>query len=238
MERQFQNLEKLLSPSTLGELPDGSESLTRIAETLDALQNAVEQSAQSRVNRFHAPSLMVEAKTSELFGSAAILPSEEKIGQRWQFVENEFNVQPHHLYFYSLRFKATRTIRIKSVTLVCRDGARLVYDQWSGAEGGNGVAFEKRTYLPTLNAYSQDEPRQARALEKIIVLGSAQDQNLTASLDFLFEVPDPDSAPYQKTLQLIAKMKRNLTAPARGTRPIDRWPADMKLLSDYLRLGL
>ena len=76
-------------------------------------------------------------------------------------------------------------------------------------ESGNGQVFEKRQYIPLLTTHIGEETREARALSAIEILGSAQDRDFTAQLDFVFRIPDPSARPFIPALEIIAATKRD-----------------------------
>lgn len=216
-----------------GSLPDGS----LLSIPLERLELAVQRNAQSRLPLHDGPSLFLEANDETLFTPVPVLPPENKNAENWTFDNHRFQVVPHHLWIYSLKFRGDTTVRLKSVTLFFRDGETLVYDLWSDLEDGNGQAFSKWDWVTGLNAWSAVEGRRARPLVAIEILGSAQDGELSSPLSFVLEVPDPDAKPYVDALERLAGMKRTwLTGPLSSAR-LSQFRQELNELAAFLRLN-
>ncbi len=208
MERAFDDLQARLAALAAAYRPGSPPlGLEILAPELARLRQAVARNAESRL-RLNGSALWLEADNQRLFGKTPALPPERKRDGRWTFRAVQFRLVPRNLYVYGVRFKASRTIRLRAVRLFFEGGGRTDHEQWLDLENGNGAAFRKREYLPALPVYGPDEPRRAKRLESIEILGSAQDAGFEAELDFMFEVPEPGERPYQKALTQLDAMTR------------------------------
>lgn len=203
-----------------------------LIHALDRVEAEVTRDSQFKIDRFTKAVLDVEAHAQDVFGSIPRLPAENKTDDRWTFSPTRFDVVPQSLYVFGIKFKGSRTIRLRSVTLHFRDGTHVVHDIWTDREGGNGQAFRKRKYIPMLEAYGPDEVRQAKALSAVEVLGSAQDRHFTAQLDFVFRIPDPSARPFLPALEKIAAVKQSWDQLTGGAPQIsaDRIVADVRAI--------
>ena len=211
-------------------------SMDGLRQALDRLKQAVAHATEIRIDPFEGRSIQLEAKTRALFGRSAILPREDKQNGHWTFEPVRFSVVPMNLYTYGLTFRATRTIRIREVRLYFRDGTRTVHDAWAQLDGGNGKVFEKREYLPMLHAYRETDRRQARLLEAVEIVGSAQDGNLTAELSFLLEVPDPAAPALREAKSRAAELAHRYGVANPDAALLNRCQRDLKLLAELIGL--
>ncbi len=214
--------------------PGPTPELPSLPPALEALQRTLERDASARLNRTGSQAIELEAKSRTLFQPPPTLPPENKRDGNWSFETVRFEAATKNLFIFGLTFKSTRTIRLKSVTLVFQEGTRVTHDAWALLENGNGKAFPKRIYLPQMAAFTRDEPRQARALKAVEIVGSAQDGGFAADLDFRFEVPDADETPYRKALRLVSKWKRTWRLDAPTAREVNRYLAEMETLKGLL----
>jgi len=183
-----------------------------LTQILSDLERSIRRDHESRVAVKDGPSLELDAKSEILFVQTPKLPPEIKRNGTWQFQPIRLDLVPKNLYVYSLRFKGSHTIRIRSVTLHFKTGPPVIHDTWKDMEHGNGRAFSKRSFSPVLNAWREGEQRVARILTAIEILGSAQDSVFESYLDFALEVPEPQSKPYEKALSLVSDLKKDLSA--------------------------
>ncbi len=201
---------------------------------LAKLKEAVQGETAFSIPRFSESESVLDVVDSLFFGQYPVLPPEIKDGEHWRFETIRFEVKPRHMYVFAVSFKASRTIRLKSVTLVFRDGTKIEHQPWKKSEDDNGEAFRKRLYLPWLNVYDKDEARVAKPLAAVEILGSAQDAGFEALLDFRVKIPDIEAEPHAETLALLARMKRDWGRRPLNAENLNLCLSEMRTLARYL----
>ncbi len=230
LQIQLEGLIRDFNGGWRGDLKSLDGALTR-------LEKAITHNAEHRVNRRSLSSLELEAKNEALFGAVPVLPPENKVAGRWIFPTVRFQVVPRHVFIYDLKFRADHTIRLRKATLFFQDGTSMVHDTWWSMEDGNGKAFPKKLYLPSLSTVARGEPRRARALAAVEIVGSAQDGRFEAALDFTFTVPDPNSRPYRQAETLMAQIKRNWAVKEVDAARLNWCMADLVRLARALEVA-
>ncbi|CAM2007800.1 hypothetical protein [Acanthopleuribacter pedis] len=229
----LRGLESCVARFNAGERPPGLASLSPELEVLAA---AVETEAAVAVPRFSGDESSLDVNGSVFFKAYPVLPPEIKDGDNWRFETIRFEVVPKNMFIFALTFKASRTIRLKKVTLVFRDGRRMVHDAWADLENGNGRPFRKRLYLPWLDAFERGEIRVARPLAAVEIEGSAQDAGFEALLDFRVKIPDIEAAPHQETRELVVRMRREWARRPLNAEALNQSLQEMARLSVYLSI--
>lgn len=181
----------------------GAADSAPIIDRLFDLDAQLEVQAPLHVDRGTRHSLDLEARNSFVFRKPPILPPEEKRDGQWVFRPVRFEVIPHHLFVFAVRFSGSRTLRIKSVTFHFRDGSCTTFREWESSDQGNGQSFRKRQFTPWIPVYGDASQREARPLAAVEILGTAQDRDHQASLSFNFRVPDPDMHPFGRARSLL-----------------------------------
>ena len=205
-------------------------------KALEKLKVEVSEVSNIKIHHASGPSLELEALNDAIFTAPPILPPETKQEGRWSFEPIYFELVPQHLWAYGVTFKADRTLRIKKVTLHFQDGSSITDARWESLDQRNGAVFSKREYLPLIAVHRQGEPRTARRLDTIEILGSAQDGRFEAHLDFRFELPDPDTHLETHALDLIEALQRKLAHPDFTTGRPQSGMDDFKKLGKILDL--
>lgn len=167
------------------------------------LARSLRAQVASQVDPTAQTNLILPAKERALFRQAPILPAELKRDGRWFFEPIRFDLVPTNLYVFGIRFQADVTIRIQSVTLYFRDGSSRTEKSGVTTGDGNGQAFDKGRFLPWVRSYADGEPRRAKRLVAIEILGTAQDGNATANLAFELDIPDPAATPSSPALLVV-----------------------------------
>ncbi|CAM2067306.1 hypothetical protein SCOR_18145 [Sulfidibacter corallicola] len=204
---------------------------------LTEMEAAVRREAESAVPTDADSAKELEAFSAALFGVKPVLPPERKDGENWRFEPVRFEVVPDHLYIFELTFKASRTIRLKKVTLFFHDGGHIEHAPWENMEGGNGKEFRKRIYVPWLKVFTRDEVPRARALAAVEILGSAQDAGFSSDLEFKVRIPDLDEAPHRQTLDLLGDLHDTWTRRSVSADHLNRCLLDLKRLAPLLGLS-
>ena len=212
------------------------KDLSILEPTLARLEAAVDRNAHVRVSRATLTTLRLEGKSALLFRQPPVLPPEVKSGGRWHFSTIRLEAVPRHLFLYSLTFKGDHTIRLRKVTLYFRDGTSMAHDRWWHMESDNGKAFSRRDFLPPLDVGPAGQPRRARVLEAIEIVGSAQDGPSEARLEFLLEVPDPEERPYREARDMIARLRKKWTFKTLNAARLNQCTGDLTRLADALEL--
>lgn len=203
-DRLSDRLERMVADHNRGLNAGPVASLVR---DLDGLTESVELNASTRIDRRTRHTHDLDVDNQVAFGFDPHLPRENKVGRRWTFTATTFELLPANMYVFGVKFKSSRTMRVRSVTLHFRDGSKVVHDGWWDVDGGNGQVFGKGKWLPMLDAYSVNQPREAKRLRAIEVVGSAQDRGHTARLEFVFRIPDPGQSPYGGALDLVKTLR-------------------------------
>jgi len=233
-QRAFEDLVGRVSAAA-DDFRDGlSVDLNAMRPELERLQAAVAKDAESRVRVTGGQALRLDANEELMFGEIPTLPPEDKRGGRWHFPTVRLEVVPRDLFVYSVSFRGDHTIRLRQATLIFEDGARLVHDQWRDLENGNGQAFPKREYLSPLTVYPPNGERRARIVKAIEITGSAQDAEHAARLDFVFEAPVPNEAPYLRALSLLEDMAESWRGVAADAKRLNRCVDDLAKLAEAL----
>ena len=213
--------------------PEGAAAggLDPLKQRLTLLEQSLRRDAANRLDLSGSATLEAAARNELLFNGRPSLPPEDKKGGSWSFGTSRFEVIPDHLYIFAVKLKGSRTIRLKSVTLFFRNGEKIVHDSWKDLQQGNGQDFSKRVFTPYLAVYDDRQTRRARALKSIEILGSAQDGEFSAELEFVFLIPDPQDIPIKPMLDLIAQIRQSW-----DSRNVDLNRLNQNL-TDLVRLG-
>lgn len=190
--------------------PGGSQIDAEVAKA--RLLKDLALASNTQIDR-HGTPVELEANENLLFDRPLVLPAEQKENGRWTFQTHRFEVVPKHIFIYSLRFKGERTLRMRSIKLFFRDGTSMLHDQWFHEEGGNGKAFSRRRFSPSLEVWRKGQPPLAKALAAIEWLGSTQDKDRNAQVELLLTVPDPASRPYLDEIRDLEQMDMAWTEP-------------------------
>lgn len=213
------------------------ERSSEVADLLPALaklEEAVQGETAFSIPRFSDSESVLDVVDSLFFGQYPVLPPEIKDGERWRFETIRFEVKPRHMYLFAVSFKASRTIRLKSVTLFFRDGTKIVHQPWDKKESDNGEAFRKRLYLPWFNVYGKNETRVAKPLAAVEIQGSAQDAGFEALLDFRVKIPDIEAEPHAETLAQLTRMKRDWARRSFTADNLNLCLTEMRTLARFL----
>lgn len=203
--------------TVLGYLATSVATNKQISNGLNQLELSVHKAHKSLVNRHDGPTVLLENENGHLFKKPPILPAEVKEGDHWFFERHRFYLTPSNLYIYDVRIKGSRTLRIREIVLYFQDGQKRVFSEWFHRENGNGQAFSKRQFSEPLPVWKEGQPRQAKILESIEILGSAQDYEHPSRLIVAFTVPDPNAKPYGKALERIRQIREGWNrSPDRG----------------------
>lgn len=213
---------------------DRGGDVAALVPALLKLEAAVQRETAFSIPRFSDSESVLDVIGSLFFGQYPVLPPEIKDGEHWRFETIRFDVKPRHMYVFAVSFKASRTIRLKSVTLVFRDGSKIVHQPWEKAGDGNGEAFRKRLYLPWFNVYERNETRVAKPLAAVEILGSAQDAGFEALLDFRVKIPDIEAEPHAEMLAQLARMKRDWARRPLNAETLNLCLTEMRTLARYL----
>jgi len=233
-ERSFTKLQWRLRDLILEFNQGRPPSAALLHEDLDNFYRALAEASDSRVDRRGANSLEVPVKNTALFGKRPTLPSEVKNEGVWSFVPVVLEARARHLYIYGLRFEASRTMRIKQVALTFRDGSEVVHDRWSDLNDGNGKVFERHVSTPMLPAWYPGAPREARAIDRVTILGSAQDGNFEATLAFFFEIPDPNDPPFRELFGQLESLREDWATRSMDQQGLNRCRQELSRLADEL----
>jgi len=210
---------------------DDPLDLDGLSQALERLAESYEHHLASRIDLGSTQTLDLEVDPAYVFGEVPTLPPEKKQGSTWSFEPVVVRVLPKHLYVFGLKFKASRTSRMRSVRLHFRDGSSILHDSWYDLNGGNGVVLDKRRFTDMLTVWRAPDPRRAKPLEAIEILGSAQDRDHRASLEFVFRIPDPESRP---SAGAAVRLNRLMSAWAGGiptAERLNRFQEDVRLLA-------
>lgn len=185
--------------------------VTVSSDLLDRLDAALQTDNRAKAIRVTGKTEVLAAKPNAFESGRPVLPEEDVRDGRWFFKPIRFELKPRYLFVSAITFKATRTIRLRRVTFLFRDGTKSVHRQWEGEQDGNGRDFPKRIPLPWLPIYPDGGEGPAKRLAAVEILGSAQDGDFDAKLDFLFKIPDQSADnPLQKALDQAAALRKRV----------------------------
>ncbi|PIE89650.1 MAG: hypothetical protein CR997_10020 [Acidobacteria bacterium] len=181
-----------------------------LLEQLTRLKRAYSRSVHTLIHSREWPHLDVETRNEPVFGGRMTLPAENKQGQFWAFEWQKMPVLPDHLWMYGFSFRGKRTIRVKAVKVFFGNGKSKLFDSWSKADRGNGRVFKADQWLPFFEFSDARGNRCTKRLKAVHILGSAQDADKEAKLDFLFRIPDPKLDKQMPLLQELDKIQKLL----------------------------
>lgn len=211
-----------------GESLNPEVSLASVNRLIDQLDSQIRQGTQHWVDRSGSNLEEFEVDGFSLFGKVPRLPPETKDQGRWSFQPVVFQLTSTNLLVHAIALKATKTIRLQKVTLHFTDGPEHAFLFADDGGPGNGSPFEKRTYLPWMRLNNPQGQPRVRKLKSIEILGSAQDGNFSALLDFKFLAPGMDALDPTDILEATARLQRYWKTPASAAR---NFPATLQTLA-------
>ncbi len=212
--------------------------LNELIDDLRHLRATVENNAGARVDPTTRHTFDLDVDNRSIFGMDPHLPKENKTQGRWNFKTVRFDVASPNMFIFGLQFKASRTIRLRSVTLHFHDGASVTHNGWWDADRGNGQVFKKRNEIPMLNAWKVGDSRRAKRLKSVEIVGSAQDRGHSAKLEFVFRIPDPGQSPYGPAMDLMDRLDGRWSRfEVVDANTLNEVLLDVMTLSDELKLN-